>query len=86
MVTRRSHIAPVGRLDSAMPEHRNITGHGACRPTSNCRVRRTLMPRPSTPTLTAADTTYTAGMVGVGIQAGGSAGSFDVDNIVWTTA
>jgi hypothetical protein len=44
------------------------------------------MPRPSTPTLTAADTTYTAGMVGVGIQAGGSAGSFDVDSIVWTTA
>lgn len=41
--------------------------------------------RPTTPTLTGADTAYTSGMVGIGIQAGGAAGTVDVDGIVWTS-
>lgn len=48
------------------------------------RIWKNADARPSAATLTAADTTYTAGMVQVGIQAGAAAGTFDVDNISWT--
>lgn len=49
------------------------------------RIWKNTATRPTTATLTAADTAYTAGVVQVGIQSGAAAGSIDVDNITWTS-